>query len=235
MGSQDPQRSQTFPGTLRRAVGMRPQTEGRLQHLSGSGPWIRRTHKGEGPVLLCGQKPTGAWGEGGYSLTTLRACPARASEKRRVTPPPTPGRRAPRQLRPPAPAPGSWRPAWAPHSVPARRPREEGRGGFPALCGPLLRAGRPGCWAAPLQTTPPPRRERAAQPRAPTSDPATHAADAPSSPRAAAGLGRWRREVWAAVRPSLPLGPPRTSWRPPAAGSIFNPLTGGGPAPGFLA
>lgn len=143
MGSQDPQRSQTFPGTLRRAVGMRPQTEGRLQHLSGSGPWIRRTHKGEGPVLLCGQKPTGAWGEGGYSLTTLRACPARASEKRRVTPPNSgPARPPPTQA--PGPSPWLLAPSLGPSFCPCPAAQ---RGGTRRLPGPLwspAQSGAPG-------------------------------------------------------------------------------------------
>lgn len=152
--------------------------------------------------------------------------------------PPTPVRRAPANSgprpRPLAPGPQLGPLILSRETLCPAAQRKDGRGGFPALCGPLLGGGRPGCWAAPLHTNPSGGRGPSLS-RAPTSDPATHAADAPSSPRATAGLERWRREVRAAVRPSRPPGPPRTSWRPPAAGSIFNPLTGGGPAPGSLA
>lgn len=91
--------------------------------------------------------------------------------------------------------------------------------------------GAPGVWAAPLHTA---RRVGPPCPR-PHLGPSYSRGGTPFPSRAGAGLGRLRGQVPAAVSPRCPPGPPRTSWRPPAAGSIFNSLTGGGPAPGSLA
>lgn len=158
---------------------------------------------------------------GGYSLTTLSPCPARASEKRRVTPPSTPGRRVPANSGPrPRPlAPG---PQLGPLILSRETPcpaaqRKEGRGGSPALCGSLLGGGRPGCWAAPLHTNPsggrgppcpaPPPRTRLLTRRTPLP---------PPGPRQVSGGGGER-----SGRPSARAAPqdhpaPRGALRPPA-------------------
>lgn len=72
--------------------------------------------------------------------------------------PPTPVRRAPANSgprpRPLAPGPQLGPLILSRETLCPAAQRKEGRGGFPALCGPLLGRGRPGCWAAPLHTNP---------------------------------------------------------------------------------